>query len=141
VPGTRTLVVVNRVETAQAIHAALRGRRGAGGPDVVLIHSRYRPPDRAARLAEALADPGPEGTIVIATQVIEAGIDLSSATLLTETAPFSSMVQRLGRCNRAGEHAEATVVWLDRGTLAERGAAPYHPDDLDAAAQAFRGLV
>ena len=141
VPGTRTLVVVNRVETAQAIHAALRGRRGAGGPDVVLIHSRYRPPDRAARLAEALADPGPEGTIVVATQVIEAGIDLSSATLLTETAPFSSMVQRLGRCNRAGEHAEATVVWLDRGTLAERDAAPYHPGDLDAAAEAFRGLV
>jgi CRISPR-associated endonuclease/helicase Cas3 len=141
VPGRRTLVVVNRVETAQDVHAALSKRRGADAPALALVHSRFRPPERAARMAEALAEPGPSGTIVVATQVVEAGIDMSSACLITETAPFSSMVQRLGRCNRAGELDDATVVWLDRGSLDPKAAAPYDPADLDAAAHAFRELV
>lgn len=140
VPASRTLVVVNRVETAQAIHAQLTRRRGADLPALVLVHARYRPPDRARRMAEALAAPGPSGTIVVATQVVEAGLDMSSACLVTETAPFSSMVQRLGRCNRAGELAEARVVWLDRGPLDRRAAAPYEPEDLAASAEAFAEL-
>ena len=137
-PGERTLVVVNRVETAQAIHAALAKSRG---PSLALVHSRFRPPDRAAHMRELLSTPGPNGTIVVATQVVEAGVDVSSACLITETAPFSSMVQRLGRCNRAGELDEAQVVWLDRGSLDPKAAAPYAPDDLDAAAAAFTSLV
>lgn len=140
-PGARTLVVVNRVETAQAIHAVLARSRRADHPALALVHSRYRPPDRAARMADALADPGPNGTIVVATQVVEAGIDMSSACLITETAPFSSMVQRLGRCNRAGEFPAADVVWLDRGRLDAKAAAPYDPVDLASAATAFAGLV
>lgn len=137
----RTIIVVNRVETAQAVHAALGKRRGDDLPSLTLVHSRYRPADRALRLADAIAAPGPAGTIVVATQVIEAGVDISSACLITETAPFSSMVQRLGRCNRAGEHGEARVVWLDRGPLDRKAAAPYVPEDLEAAAEAFAGLV
>lgn len=140
-PGTRTLIVVNRVDTAQAIHAVLAKQRSTGRPDIALVHSRYRPADRAARMADTVAEPGPNGTIVVSTQVVEAGIDMSSACLITETAPFSSMVQRLGRCNRAGEHAAADVVWLDRGHLDAKAAAPYDPVDLASAAAAFAGLV
>ena len=137
-PGERTLVVVNRVETAQAVHAALVKSRG---PALALVHSRFRPLDRTAHMQQLLSAPGPNGTIVVATQVVEAGIDVSSACLITETAPFSSMVQRLGRCNRAGELNEAQVVWLDRGPLDPKAAAPYDPDDLSAAAAAFASLV
>lgn len=141
-PGTRSTVVVNRVELAQQIYAALRKRVGRAheSPLVTLLHSRFRPPDRAARMSEALAEPGGAGSIVVATQVIEAGVDMSSRLLVTETAPFSSIVQRLGRCNRAGEHAEATVLWLDRGEPSDRTAAPYHLDDLISAREALAGL-
>lgn len=140
--ATRSIVVVNRVELAQQIHVALGKllRRDADAPRIVLLHSRFRPPDRADRMAEALAAPAGAGTIVVATQVIEAGIDLSSALLATETAPFSSIVQRLGRCNRAGEEERAAALWLDRGDLDERAAAPYHSDDLAAARVALREL-
>lgn len=139
---TRSIVVVNRVELAQQIHAALAKRLASATdpPRLVLLHSRFRPPDRAARMLEALAAPAATGTIVVATQVIEAGVDLSSALLATETAPFSSIVQRFGRCNRAGEHDHAVALWLDRGDLDERAAAPYHPDDLAAARVALGEL-
>jgi CRISPR-associated endonuclease/helicase Cas3 len=139
--GSRTLIILNRVDTAQAVHAVLVKEPGVDSPDVVLVHSRYRPADRARQMAAAIAQPGPNGTIVVATQVVEAGADISSACLVTETAPFSSMVQRLGRCNRAGEYAAAEVVWLDRGEPDQKTAAPYEPMDLGSARAAFSKLV
>jgi CRISPR-associated helicase Cas3 len=38
--------------------------------------------------------------IVVATQVVEAGLDISSNWLLTDTAPLDALVQRSGRCSR-----------------------------------------
>lgn len=37
---------------------------------------------------------------VVATQAVEAGVDVSARVLITELAPWSSLVQRFGRCNR-----------------------------------------
>ena len=43
------------------------------------------------------------------------GKDISAARLFTDIAPWSSLVQRFGRCNRAGEYDDdARVFWLDR---------------------------
>jgi CRISPR-associated endonuclease/helicase Cas3 len=140
--GTRSIVVLNRVDLAQVVYAALLKllEKHASPPEAVLLHSRFRPPDRAERMREALADPGPRGTIVVATQVIEAGVDLSSALLATETAPFSAVVQRAGRCNRAGDDDDATILWLDRGDLDARAAAPYAPEDIASARTALLEL-
>jgi CRISPR-associated endonuclease/helicase Cas3 len=49
----------------------------------------------------------PKGQIVVATQVVEAGVDVSSGILWSEIAPLASLVQRLGRLNRAGEFNES----------------------------------
>lgn len=142
--GSRSIVVLNTVGTAQAVFDALRRRlaRVDEPPEVVLLHSRFRPPDRAERMAEALAplEDGP-GRIVVATQVIEAGVDTSARLLATETAPFSSVVQRLGRCNRAAEYDDASVLWLDRGEPSERTAAPYRSEDLETARAELAELI
>ena len=45
--------------------------------------------------------------IIVATQVVEAGVDISSRTLITELAPWASIVQRVGRCNRTGDDGPA----------------------------------
>ena len=142
VVGTRTLVVLNTVELAQLTYRALGRVDSAVNIKTVLLHSRFRPPERAAHMQRALADPDAEGTIVVATQVVEAGVDFSARILLMETAPFSSIVQRLGRCNRAGEYEASKVAWLDRGPVADdqagrKAAAPYIPADVEAARQAL----
>lgn len=146
-PGTRTLVVLNTVDRAQAAFDALAKQARDQNPALVLLHSRFRPPDRLARMREATAvvDPDGPGVILVATQVVEAGLDLSAALLVTETAPFSSIVQRLGRCNRAGEHDDAGVVWLDAGPFepgarGARAAAPYLPANLNATREALLAL-
>ena len=128
-PGKRRLVIVNTVERAQKLYRAL-GNAGVIETDVVLVHSRFRPADRRVQMERLRAG---KDDIVVATQAIEAGVDLSSAILVTELAPWSSLVQRFGRANRYGEWNEqggAIVYWVD---LPAELAAPYEAQDLDAA--------
>ncbi|MCY1071198.1 CRISPR-associated helicase Cas3' [Nannocystis sp. RBIL2] len=135
--GTLTLVVVNRVARAQALFEALR-RRGSGR--VALIHSRFRPADRAAHQAPVLhpADDRPWTGILVATQAIEAGVDLDARLLFTELASWSSLVQRFGRCNRAGEYEGAEVRWID---VPDELAAPYTRDALNHARARLAALA
>ncbi|MBS4729898.1 CRISPR-associated helicase Cas3' [Mycobacterium sp. SM1] len=135
-PGTRTLVVLNTVERAMDLHAELTRRNQSA--EIVLLHSRFRPSDRASQTAAALAEPGPHGTIVIATQVLEAGVDVTSETLITEVAPWPSIVQRAGRCNRDGRASDARLLWTV--PLGAKAHLPYEADDLEAARMALAGL-
>lgn len=114
--GGLTLVVVNRVERAREIFRAVEAALSGSAVPAALLHSRFRPPDREKH--RALLDA--EGDrVVVATQVVEAGVDVSARTLFTELAPWPSLVQRFGRCNRYGE-AEgqgiaAEIHWLPLG--------------------------
>lgn len=131
-PGTLTLVVVNTVKRAQNAYRALK--RVNPHAESVLIHSRYRRGDRERAVERVLAPIGDTGRIVIATQVVEAGMDLSAATLITDLAPWSSMVQRSGRCNRNGETSTARTLWTR-----PKQPAPYREEDLNRAERALRG--
>ncbi|MGY4650518.1 type I-G CRISPR-associated helicase/endonuclease Cas3g [Mycobacterium sp. URHB0021] len=134
--GTRTLVVVNTVERAMEVHAQLA--KLAPQAELVLLHSRFRPADRSSNTAGALAQPGPDGTIVVATQVLEAGVDVTSDLLITEVAPWPSIVQRAGRCNRDGRAADPRLMWtVPPGAKAHL---PYDSRDLDSAAAGLTAL-
>jgi len=111
---SRTLVVVNTVSRAMELYQSIKKKKPAAA--LLLIHSRYRPLDRRKIIDKLLADPGKEGTIAVSTQVIEAGVDLTSTTLFSELAPWPSLVQRFGRCNRTGKEQNARVVWFDLPT-------------------------
>jgi CRISPR-associated endonuclease/helicase Cas3 len=140
--GTLTLVVVNRVDRAQEIYEALTaGKRPLYDcAKVALVHSRFRPRDR--RRHESLLF-GEGDRIVIATQAIEAGVDVSARLLITELAPWSSLVQRFGRCNRRGEHSDAQIRWVDIEIKQEKDGLvlPYSKDELDKARDAVENLL
>jgi CRISPR-associated endonuclease/helicase Cas3 len=166
-PGTRTIVVVNTVRRAcdlfEALERQVAGASGAGdggsgrtrrkhgenppdaaivastsSPKLVLLHSRFRPSDRQARVDNVLADPPAEGTIIVSTQVIEAGVDVSATTLFTELAPWASLVQRIGRCNRRGEeNQDSCVRWID---VPNQDAAPYDPEDMKKARETLEAI-
>ncbi len=103
----RTLVVCNTVGRAVAVHDAIEAKlEGCHEIDLMLMHSRFRPMERKAqstRLEDTDVQKHHGGQIIVATQVVEAGVDLSSAILWTEIAPLACLVQRLGRLNRGGE--------------------------------------
>ncbi|MGI0493193.1 CRISPR-associated helicase Cas3' [Alkalinema pantanalense CENA528] len=118
------LVICNRVRRAQALYEQLRSK----GP-TLLIHSRFRTGDRQP-LNQKLLSKDLSG-IIIATQAVEAGVDISAHYLFTELSPWSSFVQRVGRCNRNGEHNEAVVYWIDFDNLSEESARPYDRAELE----------
>ena len=110
--GTLTLVVLNTVDTTRLVHKHLRG-----GPfELTLLHSRFRGIERARLRDEITARP--EDRIVVATQVVEAGIDLNASAMITEAAPWPSLVQRAGRCNRTGKVPDAGLWWVPAGQAA-----------------------
>ncbi len=152
--GELTLVVVNTVKKAVALYDALkalmqpapkRGKRPAAeqaplgpAPEILLLHSRFRPPERKEKVDRALNKVLPaEGRIVVSTQVVEAGVDISARVLFTELSPWSSFVQRVGRCNRKGEFKSADVFWMD---VDAKKTAPYEPEALDATRKELKEL-
>ena len=125
-PGTITAIMVNTVKRAQDLYRILSKD---GSTNCKLIHSRFRDDDRK-KLNEwinQLCDNVTEDKIIISTQVLEAGVDVSVRTMITELAPWANLVQRFGRCNRCGKLAEADVHWID---LDKNSYLPYDKDDL-----------
>lgn len=133
--GRITLVVCNTVDRASKTYDECR--RLAPDQEIRLVHGRFRPHERLSWREEFLSRDACHGgvdRIVVATQVVEAGVDISAGCLVTELAPWSSLVQRFGRCARYG--GTGSTVVIDRGTD-EASARPYSPDALIAAREAL----
>lgn len=134
-----TLIVVNNVARAQQVYSELKKLKMAD--PIGLIHSRFRPEDRKNHEVLLRAQ---GGRIVVATQAVEAGVDVSARNLITELAPWSSLVQRFGRCNRRGEFKgdEARVFWINIETKDEKDvlASPYEAEELALAREALKTL-
>ncbi len=130
-PASRTIVILNTVRRAVDLYEHLKKRKPAMG--ITLLHSRFRPSDRKHKIDEMLQAPRPAGSIIISTQVIEAGIDISASVMFTELAPWSSLVQRFGRCNRKGEDRNASVFWIDWPSEDDQYARPYELHELQQA--------
>src|SRR5205823_13188383 len=121
----------------------------AADENLVLIHSRFRPPDRAEQIRKLKAETAPkdlptEGMICVSTQVIEAGVDVSATTLFTELAPWASLVQRFGRCNRRGDEPDASIHWINLPVdeKEQKGfSAPYDLELLSQAGETLRECV
>ena len=146
--GRMTLVIVNRVARAQALHAALGkslGEKGEAAPELALVHARFRPADRRREMNRIPVNgkengEGSKDLIVVSTQAMEAGVDISAAVLFTELASWPSMVQRFGRANRYAEVTNgADVRWIDLldGQEDDKNAAalalPYTPEEMETA--------
>lgn len=140
--GTLTLAIVNTVERAQDVYKALNNPRWVStDAETMLIHSRFRGGDRERQrewFGKEVEKFEP-GKIVVATQAVEAGVDISARTLITELAPWASMVQRFGRCNRTGKCEQGEIFWVDMGER-RQDTAPYEPEDVEDARKLMKGL-
>jgi CRISPR-associated endonuclease/helicase Cas3 len=136
--GRITLVVCNTVKRAcETFDAIQEAGRTAG---LELVHSRFRPAEREGwrdRFLSRAACVPEADRIIVATQVVEAGVDISAGCLITELAPWPSLVQRFGRCARYG--GSGRVVVVDRGRD-DKSAAPYAPAELESAWESAQSL-
>ena len=136
-----TLVVLNTVAAAVQLHERLARDPRLAGTDLRLVHSRFRGAERATWREDFLnrhaCAPGTD-RLIVATQVIEAGVDISAALLFTQLAPWASLVQRFGRAARWGGRARVVVV--DVEARDPKAALPYTLEELAAARTALGRL-
>ena len=99
----RSLVICNTVDRARALYEALQ-RAKDPHTEVWLLHSRFLRKDRdeiEERLRTHFARGAKDGSlIVVSTQAVEVGVDITSTALHTELAPANAILQRAGRCAR-----------------------------------------
>jgi CRISPR-associated endonuclease/helicase Cas3 len=105
-------------EGVEIVRRHLTQQSSDGLPWVMLLHSRFERPHRQLKEALLQALWGPEGLagleglslIVVATQVVEVGLNISAQVLHTEIAPAASVLQRAGRCARyPGEQGQVFI--------------------------------
>lgn len=138
-----TLVIANTVDRATKLFELLRRQNALSGDSIKLIHSRFRPFERE-QWSSFLNQKDDSRRILISTQVVEAGVDLSARVLYTELAPWASLVQRFGRCARyPGESGK--VIWFDLDLGSDKQpvdhwAKPYDRSELVAAREKLLSL-
>ncbi len=103
-------------------------------PWALLLHSRFERPHRQVKEAlvqslwssDAVNRGGTPSLILVATQVVEVGLDISAQVLHTEIAPASSVFQRAGRCARfPGEKGRVFVYMVPETKDGRPNYAPY----------------
>lgn len=127
----RSVAICNTVDRAQTLFEDLRRLVGPG-VEVRLLHSRFLREDREAAETWLRWEFGQdkdaytvERAILVATQVVEVGLDITSQALHTELAPAASVVQRAGRCARYEN--EKGNVYMYRLPVDDRGQPRYAP--------------
>lgn len=112
----RSIVILNTVTRAQNIFKELKDRLKDTSTNLFLLHSRFYPEDRKEteeKLKEWFGkDADKTNVILVTTQVVEAGVDISCDNLHTECAPLNSVIQRAGRCARYEKERGIGTVWV-----------------------------
>jgi len=99
----KTLIVLNSVRRAIETYRKLAEKHGE--ESIALLHARLSMGDRRAAV-----DKAGRARIIVATQVVEAGVDISADTIITDIAPLPSLVQRMGRVARRGGRGNAVIL-------------------------------
>jgi CRISPR-associated endonuclease/helicase Cas3 len=117
----KTIAICNRVEKAQEIFNQLVDEQKQSldekfkATKIICLHSRFFDKDRKEKeqqLKELFGkNANDESVILISTQVIEAGMDISCEVLHTEISPISSFLQRAGRCARFSNQTGQIIVY------------------------------
>jgi len=100
--GAQVVFICNLVDVAQALAKQLRVQSDV---TVDLFHARFRFCDRQAIEKQVLEKYGKggkreQGSILIATQVVEQSLDLDFDWMITQLCPVDLLFQRLGRLHR-----------------------------------------
>jgi CRISPR-associated endonuclease/helicase Cas3 len=115
----RALIIFNTVRDAIGFYELYTSKNGTD--HVILIHSRFCEMDRRRKVERLNQLKFSRRYVVIATQAVEAGIDMSSDVLISELAPANSLVQRFGRFLRYDdEKSGCAYIWYEGQLAGER---------------------
>lgn len=101
----QSIVICNTVERCKQIFLNLLEEKNKGRihSELICIHSQFFQSDRKIKekqILEYFGKGSEKNAILVSTQVIEVGLDISCDVMHTEISPINSLLQRMGRCAR-----------------------------------------
>lgn len=135
------LVVLNTKSAVKELYGLLKMR----GINVSYLTTNLCAQHRSDRIRsiKRTLEEGQESIVVVSTNLIEAGVDISFTYVYRSMAGLDSLAQSAGRCNRNGELEEGTVSLIQlegehtgsmKGLLESRRAAEHVLDDYQRSA-------
>jgi CRISPR-associated helicase cas3 len=107
--GGCAIVILSTIRRAQEFAKEVRAQMPEA--EIILLHSAFLMPDRAARERELLQKLGKRSTkaerdylIVIGTSVLEQSLDIDGDVMFIDLCPMDLLLQRLGRLHRHAIH-------------------------------------
>ncbi|WP_457678416.1 CRISPR-associated helicase Cas3' [Thermovibrio sp.] len=91
-PNRRYLFIANTIASSKELYERLKEK---GIEEIEYLSSGIPPYDRRERIKKL-----GKAKVLVATQVVEAGMDISFDVVIRDLAPFDSLNQSAGRCNR-----------------------------------------
>lgn len=133
----RVIAICNTVDRAQTLAKELQNDPRLAGVAVELLHSRFYEVDRHKKedrireeFGEGRAAQADTPMILVATQVVEVGLNITCDVLHSDLAPAAAIIQRAGRCARfANESGDVYVYELPLNNKSELDYAPYFDQD------------
>lgn len=110
-PEPSRAAILNTVRDAQLVYEALK-QKGAASEELRLLHGGMIPLHKRIRIDEIrdMLEKPNRRMIVVATQIIEAGVNISVRFLFRANALLPSIVQAAGRVNRHAEGKPGTIL-------------------------------
>ncbi|MBY0451043.1 MAG: CRISPR-associated helicase Cas3' [Cyanobacteria bacterium] len=106
---------------------------------ILCYHSRFRAIDRK-KIHETVIQRfknEPKGLVLVTTQVCEMSLDLDADILITEAAPVSALIQRMGRCCRKIKPGRTGEVWV----IEPENEKPYEKEDIEVGKAFIQSLL
>lgn len=116
---TKSIIIFNTVKDAVEFYRKIKRLNWAAKIPKLLLHSRFNQKDRENKSNEIVKLKTADSYIIVATQVIEVGIDITSDLMISEIAPACSLIQRLGRFLRYDECQGKVFIWYEIDELDE----------------------
>jgi len=139
---SKAIVIFNTVQEAVSFYNEKIDELKTIFGEVILLHSRFSEEDRMKKIEKIRSLK--ENYLIISTQVIEAGVDISSNLFVTDLAPANSLIQRLGRFLRYPNEKEGRViVWyeVDENGRLKANSKAYKVYDYDLTEKTLNWLI
>ena len=110
-PTKNIMCVLNTIDSSRELFKYVK-ENYVGNASLVYLSSNITPVERLERINLIKNS---DNCIVITTQLIEAGVDISMDIIYRDFAPLDSIIQTAGRCNRNNdkESGEVNIIRLN----------------------------
>lgn len=132
IPVKKTLVMANTRKKAIQLFSKIN--QVHSGKKIIYISTGIRKLDRIKIIKELSEQ---SEYILVATQVVEAGVDISFSNVYREQAPLDNIIQVMGRLNREGKNPNSHLVVYPT----DKNPIPYSPLEFEVTQQKIADIT